>query len=64
MDVKDLPYKTRVELALRKYDMNRKELASELGISYQSLSQYLNSFLPMPFEIRDQIEEILHLSQQ
>ncbi len=64
MDVKDLPYKTRVELALRKYDMNRKELASELGISYQSLSQYLNSFLPMPFEIRDQIEEILHLNQQ
>ncbi len=57
-----MEYKEEVELALKEKGKKRKWLADQLdGVSYSTLTQYLNKFQPMPSEIKDAIDEILDI---
>ena len=58
-----MDYKDEVAAGLLRRRMNRKDLAKAINIPYNRLSQYLNEFMPMPFEIKDEIDEVLNLRQ-
>lgn len=45
-------------------DISRKWLASELGISYNQLTSYLNGFSRMPDRIYRQIIKVLEKREQ
>lgn len=44
---------------IEKAGIPRKQLAKDLGVSYQYLNLWLNDFAKMPDEIEKKIEEIL-----
>ena len=56
-------YRDEVAVALLRKHMSRKDLAKAINIPYNRLSQYLNEFMPIPFEIKDEIDELLNLRQ-
>ena len=59
-----MTYGDIIDMQLMKYDMDRKMLAQDLGISYQTLNHYINGFRTMRPQIRLAIDRTLCIDDE